>query len=156
MNKFLFISSIYSVSWANDIRLSWTKVIIWSYGGDSNLNHVWIAFWTEPRWCNGNYGSTAMFKFYLHYYSMLLPCQFCHCSPRVFFHWCLSTWRMMVRYKSALRKYFTKSNQSVVFFERNYKTSHLQIQVRCMRVIVLNVASGYCVHAVIMVLLEVA
>jgi len=35
----------------------------------------------------------------------------------------------VTRYKSALRKYFSKSNQSVVFFERNYKTQHLQIQV---------------------------
>jgi hypothetical protein len=32
------------------------------------------------------------------------------------------------QYKLALRKCFKKSNKSVVFFERNYKTSHLQIQ----------------------------
>ncbi|XP_039300749.1 CWF19-like protein 1, partial [Nilaparvata lugens] len=33
------------------------------------------------------------------------------------------------QFKSALKKYFKSKRKAVVFFERNYKTSHLQIQV---------------------------
>ncbi|CAG2205549.1 CWF19-like protein 1 [Mytilus edulis] len=33
------------------------------------------------------------------------------------------------RYKTALKKFFKQIGKSVVFFERNYKTQHLQIQV---------------------------
>lgn len=33
------------------------------------------------------------------------------------------------KYKSSLKKYFRSTGKATVFFERNYKTSHLQIQV---------------------------
>ncbi|XP_023209442.1 CWF19-like protein 1 isoform X1 [Centruroides sculpturatus] len=33
------------------------------------------------------------------------------------------------RYKESLKKFFNSQNKTVVFFERNYKSSHLQIQV---------------------------
>ena len=35
-----------------------------------------------------------------------------------------------VRYKHALKKCFKKQGKAVVYFERNYRTQHLQIQVR--------------------------
>ncbi|XP_013105082.2 CWF19-like protein 1 homolog [Stomoxys calcitrans] len=38
-------------------------------------------------------------------------------------------WKELLRFKKALRKFFKEQNQVVCFTERNYKTSHLQINV---------------------------
>lgn len=35
----------------------------------------------------------------------------------------------MKKFKNALHKYFSKDGRVPVFFERNYKTSHMQLQV---------------------------
>lgn len=34
----------------------------------------------------------------------------------------------MAKYKSALKKFFKSQDKAVVFFERNFKSSHTQIQ----------------------------
>lgn len=38
-------------------------------------------------------------------------------------------WKELLRFKKALKKFFKEQNQVVCFTERNYKTSHLQINV---------------------------
>lgn len=37
--------------------------------------------------------------------------------------------REMAQFKDALRKFYDRNDQVPVFFERNYKTSHMQLQV---------------------------
>jgi len=34
-----------------------------------------------------------------------------------------------LRFKTALKKFFKKQQKAVIFFERNYRTMHMQIQV---------------------------
>lgn len=39
----------------------------------------------------------------------------------------------MNKYKEALRKYYRSKGKSCVFFERNFASRHMQLQVRLMR-----------------------
>lgn len=44
---------------------------------------------------------------------------------------CPEAFEEMENFKSALVNYFHDRDQDLVFFERNYRSPHLQIQVRC-------------------------
>jgi Protein similar to CwfJ C-terminus 1 len=37
--------------------------------------------------------------------------------------------KFYIRFKTALKKFFKKQQKAVIFFERNYRTMHMQIQV---------------------------
>ncbi|KAG8228296.1 hypothetical protein J437_LFUL007014 [Ladona fulva] len=56
-------------------------------------------------------------------------CWFCLASPQVEKHLVISIGTEIMTFKSALQKYFAKCLKVPVYFERNFKTSHLQIQV---------------------------